>query len=834
MSTILLMKKIIIIILLTLSINAKAETFINSQVIQNQSINWNRAGSPYIIKGCITLSNSTLTVNDAEIIFYNGCISSIQGTFRVYNSTIKGTYNRFENKILHFSNSNLLFKNVELDIDYNIFLDRSYVDIKGLNAVDNKSTELFYIVNGGNFTMGDSHIEGYTSDALFLFGAGNINIYKTLFRNNKRSIYANSVRSFYVNYNDFENNDESIITNFTYTPLSKVNIDNNYFSGNQLNIRSEYTVKRYSYNRNTYNICCSNIIFIPGMMSSRLYVDSFISQNQLWEPNRNADVKKLFLNNFGQSIYNVYVKGVIGVTNLFGQNKYIDQNIYNNFLAYLDKMKKDKNINEYRTMPYDWRMSPDYIIQNNSINIIDAIKDLQKTSKTNKVTIITHSNGGLVAKKIIQTLKDQGLEDLIDNVIFVAMPEYGTPQAITALLFGHNQSILNGLILKSSTARELGVNMFTAYNLLPSNKYFELTYLSQDKINKILNKDIKFNKLLFEQSKTFHNEIDNIIYPKNINIYQILGTGLNTVSDIYEYEEGKILPVYNKDGDGTVQDLASLRSGTSTYIDLKNTSYKHFNIMNNNDVIFNINNILKSRSKNLYTGLDYNKIIKNNNYKLIQLTNHNNDYNYELLFNKNQLYLDKINVNNINKLTAYAEIIESIKSNNRFEFYDNGINYLYDTDFDNFKINSKKDDEIDISVLERGSRPLEFENVQLFQGINIDFSINESDNTLKAYLPETGQSIIYKDKNLSSTTSVGDTLRYIKQSNIDQVLKDKYIKRLQKYKEDNDQNYLQETKNMIKNAITSINSFAYSDSLKARYSRLREGYIYLNSLLLKL
>src|SRR3989339_286156 len=48
--------------------------------------------------------------------------------------------------------------------------------------------------------------------------------------------------------------------------------------------------------------CCSSVVFIPGLEASRLYVTGLISENKLWEPNRRADVEKLYLNEEGQGI----------------------------------------------------------------------------------------------------------------------------------------------------------------------------------------------------------------------------------------------------------------------------------------------------------------------------------------------------------------------------------------------------------------------------------------------------------------------------------------------------------------------------------------------------
>ena len=58
---------------------------------------------------------------------------------------------------------------------------------------------------------------------------------------------------------------------------------------------------------------------------------------------------------------------------------------------------------------------------------------MASSSKTGKVTIVAHSNGGLVTKLIYNQLKDKGEADLVDKIIFVAVPEIGTPQSLPSL-----------------------------------------------------------------------------------------------------------------------------------------------------------------------------------------------------------------------------------------------------------------------------------------------------------------------------------------------------------------------------------------------------------------
>ncbi|MBI5405902.1 hypothetical protein HY972_02605 [Candidatus Kaiserbacteria bacterium] len=107
--------------------------------------------------------------------------------------------------------------------------------------------------------------------------------------------------------------------------------------------------------------------------------------------------------------------------------------------------------------------------------ISQELRRLAKSSKTGKVTIVAHSNGGLMTKALIQKLVDTEAAKLIDKIIFIAVPQAGTPQAISAILHGYEQGLPKdwlSVFLSPETARTLTANMPSAYNLLPSANYF--------------------------------------------------------------------------------------------------------------------------------------------------------------------------------------------------------------------------------------------------------------------------------------------------------------------------------------------------------------------------
>lgn len=457
------MKKIFLLLLILLNSRfVHASTILGDNLyIKNETRTWSKSDSPYIIRSCITLSSSTLFISDIDLIFESsGCINSFSSNISMNNVNINDNTN---NGIINLFN-NSAFNGINLNVKSNHFVEsyNSSINLDNLYN-DSANNNLISLYDKSNLSLQNSKITNNVN-IFYIHNANEIIMNNNEFLNNAKVMnlyYANSVK---VNFNDFENNNIAIESYMYDFDNLNINFENNYFESDNpkivlyndydLNLKNRlfgpFKINIFSKMKNVNkNNCCSNILFLPGLMASRLYID----KNQLWEPNRNADVSKLFLNSLGNSISTVYTKDIILKTNIL--NGYIiDEKIYEDFIKYLYSIKNNKLINDYNAMPYDWRLSPDMLLDNGiklrdrNIDIIDYIKSLQKTSKTGKVTIITHSNGGLVAKKILLELKKQNLENIIDKVIFVAMPEYGTPQAITSLIYGHSQSIAGGLILK--------------------------------------------------------------------------------------------------------------------------------------------------------------------------------------------------------------------------------------------------------------------------------------------------------------------------------------------------------------------------------------------------
>lgn len=359
--------------------------------------------------------------------------------------------------------------------------------------------------------------------------------------------------------------------------------------------------------------CCSNVLFIPGLEASRLYRQES-SENKLWEPNRNLDAQKLFLDSLGHSLnQDIYTKEI--VSSGFGYD------IYEQFATSMNALVTDHSINYWQAMPYDWRLDLNDLVTNGTlrgdaglthrVNLVDEIMSVASTSQTGKVTIIAHSNGGLLGKLLIKKLEELGHGDLVDKFIMVGVPQLGTPRALGALLHGFDESLLKGIILKESVARDLAENMPGAHNLLPSEQYFShvtdpvvtfdpsvslvsdlqlygptvtdlgtlYDFLAGERDGRAepQSNDLLHPNLLkrgFLSKATWLHQVIDTWQPSFAHVYQIAGWGLPTVRGInYKSRKDCLLcssyldfePLFTREGDRTVMTASAVSMPVSTY-----------------------------------------------------------------------------------------------------------------------------------------------------------------------------------------------------------------------------------------------------------------------------
>lgn len=655
----------------------RGDTAISGDIVQDTV--WDKANNPYIISGnTVVTSGVTLTVHPGVTVKFDNNFRKegrlhIQGRLRIGNSTstekvyihsldpsipagritffgsVMSTITNAEvsalrdglslnNSSLYISDSEFKdFKNDSNSV-FTVF-NSSILDLTGshIHNIDTREAiALFDTVQNqsSRLSVSDSILENGTGDGIVAFSTTTVSISKSQIRNfNGSGIVSFLQPTITISDSTIEKNTNAGIHNTGFIPVMAKNnwwgnmsgpfhpIKNPAGTGNPVtdNVEFDPWEKAHSDKK-----CCSSIIFIPGLEASRLYVQGILTENQLWEPGSNGDVKNLFLNERGESVVTgIYTKDIIDATKIGGLN------IYKNFALSMNAMVSEKKISEWQAIPYDWRQTVSSIIvggisakKENDFVVINIIKEIERMatgSHTGKVTLIAHSNGGLITKAIIKELEKQSKDNLIDKVILVAVPQLGTPLAIPSLLHGFDQSLGMGLVMSESVAKDLGQNMPSAYNLLPSRAYTEripnslITFAqsihspvkTHDELHAFLKN--KSNSSLLAQAVSFHEEFDSYIMPSHISVIQIAGWGMDTVSG-YAYTTKKscgffklictteldIEPRFTQAGDSTVISMSALSMPESKYyIDLQQHNDQLANLRKNRNhaSIFEVNEL---------------------------------------------------------------------------------------------------------------------------------------------------------------------------------------------------------------------------------------------------
>jgi len=127
------------------------------------------------------------------------------------------------------------------------------------------------------------------------------------------------------------------------------------------------------------------------------------------------------------------------------------------------------------TFPYDWRYGvsgKNADGKTNSDLLRDKISQILSQTGASKVDVVAHSMGGLIVKKYVQ---DNPSSHSIGKTVFVGVPNTGAPQAVKALVQGDNFGVGFGPVgLNDAEMKKLAQNMPGVYDLLPSQKYYDV------------------------------------------------------------------------------------------------------------------------------------------------------------------------------------------------------------------------------------------------------------------------------------------------------------------------------------------------------------------------
>lgn len=365
----------------------------------------------------------------------------------------------------------------------------------------------------------------------------------------------------------------------------------------------------------------SSVLFFPGIKGSNLYT---ADAQKAWVAFGDHDIKNLMFTTEGTSIHaGIYTHPwdillfALGIADIYGS-----------FDSFMHSLSAARHIYEWMPMAYDWRLRLNDILQGVYTDetytvtydtpggapfIEETVIRMSDESPTKKVSLIAHSNGGLVVKQLLAHLGDRAPQ-YIDKVIFVGVPQAGAPQALAALLYGYKEGLpwwFPGLVA-THTARTFAENAPMAYHLLPSPSAiahpdavplvsFDGNHTHQTEkaaygrridswdameafataahsertkppASRIDLPNI-LNTALLAYGRATHDALAAWTPPEGITLHQIAGTGRETMLGIRYYERCTPLfcvplmrPVFRTDGDGVVPAHSALSLAVSANV----------------------------------------------------------------------------------------------------------------------------------------------------------------------------------------------------------------------------------------------------------------------------
>ena len=340
------------------------------------------------------------------------------------------------------------------------------------------------------------------------------------------------------------------------------------------------------------------IVIVPGILGSELKDGDELIWPNVWSMIGSADDSFMDVllqdENGGPLDGGVFAESPVRLVKLSGLKV---KDYLNGLITSLVEQGYAEGVDLF-VFPYDWRLD----INKHSDDLINVIDEIASTTQSGKVNIIAHSTGGIIVKNMI--LQDRGIENKLDRIVFAGVPHLGSPEAYKKIVYGDSLDIP---VLNPEEIKKLAKNMTLLYELLPSQKYFDVVGPYVNAYNP-LNSGWPYSDLNYNQTK-FHliskdanvnllniaeqlhiDALDNFqLSPSStVKIYNIVGCNVPTLTKIGERSTSRVdsssnstpasseiaefNPIFTT-GDGTVPEQSAdyLNSSNVTKFYIKNT-----------------------------------------------------------------------------------------------------------------------------------------------------------------------------------------------------------------------------------------------------------------------
>lgn len=295
------------------------------------------------------------------------------------------------------------------------------------------------------------------------------------------------------------------------------------------------------------------VIIIPGILGSELGLgDDLLWANlarMLLDVNDEFLSDGLALDSQGNSINPITVGSAIEV--MLNKAPIFEVDIFRDLKDFLIINGYTENKDLF-FFAYDWRLN----LEQTAKSLADKINQVKNQTGFEKVNILAHSMGGLLAKAYIAEFGSQ----VIKNLVFLGTPHLGAPKAAKALLFGERFGIV---MLDSKAMRAIALNASAVHQLLPSEKYFSRLggYLKSFESGEVFDFGQSKNFILqngagkevFSQAEDFFSKNLEEAGFGEAKVFNFAGCGQSTqAAYVFEDEDVKIKEIKYASGDKTV------------------------------------------------------------------------------------------------------------------------------------------------------------------------------------------------------------------------------------------------------------------------------------------
>lgn len=233
----------------------------------------------------------------------------------------------------------------------------------------------------------------------------------------------------------------------------------------------------------------------------------------------------------------------------------LGQPIYRDAVQFLDALAPG-NVFYFN---WDWRKSPV-----ESLALLDEFIDNVQSMRGQKVVIMAHSYGGLLARLYVD---DPVYADKVARVLTVAAPAWGAPKALFPLFAGIETPDFSGLdaFLDNHVLQDFTRNLAGNYFLYPSASYgpWLRVHPATAPLDRegLLNyvTDLGGNATLLADALDFHQfTLDPGGDVNGVPFEVVVGAGVPTITGVQVLADGKLYIDYGN-GDGTVPAVSAAR-----------------------------------------------------------------------------------------------------------------------------------------------------------------------------------------------------------------------------------------------------------------------------------